>query len=98
MPQADGGLDERLAAAFAAVHGLTDYGRPDTILRRTGGDPRLAVLWAWCPTVVLEAGNNAHVDVLGAVLVVEPRHRQNLIRHSCRTSVDSWTPRMIDLA
>jgi hypothetical protein len=38
-------------------------------LRRTGGDPRLAVFWAWCPVVFLEAGNNAHVDVLGAFLV-----------------------------
>ncbi len=24
------------------------------------------MLWAWCPTVALEAGNNAHVDVLAA--------------------------------
>src|SRR5262245_52161818 len=39
-------------------------------LHRNGGDPRLAVLWAWCPTVVLEAGNNGHVDVLAALLVV----------------------------
>lgn len=34
------------------------------------GDPRTVVLWAWCPTVVLEAGSNAHVDVLAAFLVV----------------------------
>ncbi len=40
------------------------------VLRRTGGDPRLVVWWAWCPTVVLEAGNNAHVDVLGSLLAV----------------------------
>lgn len=40
------------------------------VLRRTGGDPRTVVWWAWCPTVVLEAGNNAHVDVLASVLVV----------------------------
>ena len=33
-----------------------------------GRDRRLAVLWAWCPTVALEAGNNAHVDVLAAGL------------------------------
>jgi len=39
-------------------------------LRRYGGDPRAVVLWAWCPTVVLEAGNDAHVDVLGAFFVV----------------------------
>jgi len=41
------------------------------VLRRSArGDPRRAVLWAWCPTVVLEAGNGAHVDVLAALLVV----------------------------
>jgi hypothetical protein len=38
--------------------------------RAPGGDPRQAVLWAWCPTVVLECGNNAHVDVLAALLLV----------------------------
>lgn len=37
-------------------------------LRSLGRDPRLAVLWAWCPAVALEAGNNAHVDVLAAFL------------------------------
>lgn len=37
-------------------------------LRSLGRDPRLAVLWAWCPAVGLEAGNNAHVDVLAAFL------------------------------
>jgi hypothetical protein len=37
-------------------------------LRRLGRDPRLAVLWAWCPVVGLQAGNNAHVDVLAAFL------------------------------
>ena len=40
------------------------------VLRRTGGDPRLVVWWAWCPTVVLEAGNNAHIDVLASLLTV----------------------------
>ncbi|MEU7876327.1 glycosyltransferase 87 family protein [Dactylosporangium sp. NPDC049140] len=39
-----------------------------TGLRATGADPRLAVLWAWCPTVALEAGNNAHVDVAAAFI------------------------------
>jgi hypothetical protein len=39
-------------------------------LRRTGRDPRAVALWAWCPTVVLEAGNDAHVDVLGAFLLL----------------------------
>jgi hypothetical protein len=37
-------------------------------LRRLGRDVRLAALWAWCPTVLLEAGNNAHVDVLAVLL------------------------------
>jgi len=42
-------------------------------------DPRWAAMWAWCPTVALEAGNNAHVDVvavlltLGALLVLALR-------------------------
>jgi Glycosyltransferase family 87 len=39
-------------------------------LRRLGHDPRRAVLWAWCPTVALEAANNAHIDVLAALLTV----------------------------
>jgi Glycosyltransferase family 87 len=33
-------------------------------LRGLGRDMRMAALWAWCPTVALEAGNNAHVDVI----------------------------------
>jgi hypothetical protein len=37
-------------------------------LRRLGRDPRLAVLWAWCPVVGIQAGNDAHVDVLAAFL------------------------------
>jgi hypothetical protein len=37
-------------------------------LRSTGRDPRLAALWAWCPTIALEAGNSAHVDVLAVAL------------------------------
>jgi hypothetical protein len=37
---------------------------------RGRGDPRNAVLWGWCPTVVLETGGGAHVDVLAALLVV----------------------------
>ena len=39
-------------------------------LASSGRDPRLAVLWAWCPEIALEAGNNAHVDVLAAALTV----------------------------
>jgi hypothetical protein len=37
-------------------------------LRSAGADPRRAVLWAWCPLVVVEAGSNAHVDVAAAFL------------------------------
>lgn len=39
-------------------------------LRRLGKDPRLAALWAWCPTVVLEAGQNAHVDVVAVAFTL----------------------------
>jgi hypothetical protein len=39
-------------------------------LRSLGRDPRLAALWAWCPLVVYQSGNNAHVDVLGAFFAV----------------------------
>jgi hypothetical protein len=37
-------------------------------LWRRGDDPRRAVLWAWCPSVAIEAGSNAHIDVAGAAL------------------------------
>jgi hypothetical protein len=33
-------------------------------LGRLGRDIRMAALWSWCPTVILEAGNSAHVDVV----------------------------------
>jgi hypothetical protein len=37
-------------------------------LGRLGRDVRMAALWSWCPTVILEAGNNAHVDVVAVAL------------------------------
>ncbi|HEY4854894.1 MAG TPA: glycosyltransferase 87 family protein [Streptosporangiaceae bacterium] len=37
-------------------------------LRSMGRDFRTAAYWAWCPTVALEVGNNAHVDVLAVGL------------------------------
>ncbi|MFB9449185.1 DUF2029 domain-containing protein [Dactylosporangium vinaceum] len=37
-------------------------------LAALGRDPRRAVLWSWCPMVALEAGNNAHVDVVAVGL------------------------------
>src|ERR1700722_12925959 len=51
------------AACAVLVTLLLLYGLP-----KVGRDRRLAVLWAWCPTVALEAGNNGHVDVLAAGL------------------------------
>lgn len=39
-------------------------------LRKLGKDPRLAAVWAWCPTVALEAGQNAHVDVVACALTL----------------------------
>ncbi len=40
------------------------------VLRRGGLDTRRAALWAWCPAVPFAAVNDAHVDTLGALLVV----------------------------
>ena len=37
-------------------------------LGRLGRDVRMAALWSWCPTVALEAGNNAHVDVVAVAI------------------------------
>lgn len=37
-------------------------------LPRFGLNRRLAAVWAFCPLVALEAGNNAHVDVVAAFL------------------------------
>jgi Glycosyltransferase family 87 len=37
-------------------------------LGRLGRDVRMAALWSWCPTVALEAGNSAHVDVVAVGL------------------------------
>jgi len=40
------------------------------LLGRRGDDPAQALWWGWCPLVVLETGNGAHVDILAAVLVI----------------------------
>jgi Glycosyltransferase family 87 len=54
------------AAAFATLTTLILlFG-----LRGLGKDPRLAALWAWCPTVALEAGQNGHVDVVAVALTL----------------------------
>ncbi|MEZ0108929.1 hypothetical protein ABH920_002930 [Catenulispora sp. EB89] len=36
-------------------------------LPRIGVDSRNAVLWAWCPTAAVEAGNGGHADVLAVL-------------------------------
>ena len=51
------------------------------LLRRSRQDPRWAAVWGWCPLVVLEAGNNAHVDVLSAAFVVLAFIAQSARRH-----------------
>jgi hypothetical protein len=55
------------AAALLAVGLTLGLG---LLLGRRGRDPAAALGWGWCPLVVLEAGNGAHVDVLATVLVV----------------------------
>jgi hypothetical protein len=37
--------------------------------RRRDEDPRRALLWGWCPAVVIEASIGAHADLLAAVLL-----------------------------
>lgn len=37
--------------------------------RRNDRDPRGVVWWTWCPVVWLECANNAHIDVLGILLL-----------------------------
>ena len=39
-------------------------------LRKLRRDIRMAALWSWCPTVALEAGNNAHVDVVAVAIAL----------------------------
>ena len=63
------------AGVAVLVTGLLLFG-----LRLLGRDVRMAALWSWCPTVALEAGNSAHVDVVAvgiaaAALLVLARAR-----------------------
>ncbi|WP_343890437.1 glycosyltransferase family 87 protein, partial [Kribbella sandramycini] len=61
-PWPAGTLGVQIAAALLAV-ALT------WLLAVNVADRRWAALWGWSPIVVLEAGNAAHVDVLGAFLI-----------------------------
>jgi hypothetical protein len=66
-PAGSGSLPIRAAGALCAI--ATSFLLAGG-LRRLGRDPRLTVLWAWCPVTGLQAGNGAHVDVLAAFLTV----------------------------
>ncbi len=61
----EGPIQSGAALAVAAVTLLLIVALP-----KAGVDPRLAVWWAWCPLVVIEAGNNAHVDVVSTFFAV----------------------------
>lgn len=60
------GLDGLTALQLAGL--LAALGTAVVVLRARGPGP--AALWAWCPAVALEAVNNAHADVLAALLTV----------------------------
>lgn len=57
------------------------------VLPRSGIDPRRVVLWAWCPFVALETGNNAHLDVVAAFLTVAALLVYSRARDTRRTVV-----------
>lgn len=66
-PWSLGTLGVQLGAALLAV---ALAGALAAWRRRRGGDASEALWWAWCPTVVIETGNGAHLDVLAAALMV----------------------------
>jgi hypothetical protein len=66
-PPGSGAVPMQAAAALFAVATTVLLLRG---LRSLGRDPRLAVLWAWCPAVGLDAANTAHIDVVVAFLTV----------------------------
>jgi hypothetical protein len=64
------GLRRQSVQVFAAVLAWLTAATLTLVLRRAGRDVRAAAWWAWCPMVWLECGNNAHIDVLGILLLV----------------------------
>jgi hypothetical protein len=64
------GLRRQSVQVFAAALAWLTAAALIVALRRWGRDLRAAAWWAWCPTVWLECGNNAHIDVLGILLLV----------------------------
>ena len=61
----DGGRAPDLAGAAALLAPPAGRAAPRAAPARR---PAHAVLWAWCPTVILEAGGSGHVDVLARPL------------------------------
>jgi hypothetical protein len=60
-------------AAWKLVVALADLGLLALLivwLRRSGGDPRMAIVWGWSPLVAIELAGNAHVDGLGALFLI----------------------------
>ena len=66
-PWALGTTGLQLASALLAVLVAALLAR---LLQHRRRDPRLALVWAWSPTVAVEASGGAHVDVLATALVV----------------------------
>jgi hypothetical protein len=56
-------------------------------LRRLRRDVRTAALWSWCPTVALEAGNSAHVDVVAVAVTAAALLVLATARTSRRTAI-----------
>ncbi|MBP7972991.1 MAG: glycosyltransferase 87 family protein [Candidatus Nanopelagicales bacterium] len=54
----------------AAVFAMSTLAIMLLLAKRRGTDPRRTVLWAWSPLVVIELGNNAHIDGLAVLLAV----------------------------
>lgn len=56
--------------AFQVAGLLLVLGATVVLLRLMPRRPHRALWWAWCPAVAMEGVNNAHVDLLGAVLLL----------------------------
>lgn len=66
-PRSADGWGIRIATALVALGVTVLLGR---VLVAAGRDPRWSAVWGWCPLVLYEAGNNAHVDVVAVAVVV----------------------------
>ena len=64
------GLRRQFVQLFAGLLAWSTSAALVAVLWRAGRDVRAAAWWAWCPMVWLECGNNAHIDVLGILLLV----------------------------